>query len=181
MPTVKEKEIREMLPVEQLERMLPNIAWNYWVELNKLRNEAVQALHLHATIAERTGLHINVGERFKVEFTLWLGPIPNCPTEEMGLPLYRNVTATIKGTTFAKPVAGTVRVARAGVEATSGWSVDATTGIVTFATAPAAGVLVTAGFEFDVPVRFDTDRLDVTWDLDRLGSIASIPLVEVRR
>ena len=48
-------------------------------------------------------------------------------------------------------------------------------------TAPAAGVLVTAGFEFDVPVRFDTDRLDVTWDLDRLGSIASIPLVEVRR
>ena len=53
--------------------------------------------------------------------------------------------------------------------------------IVTFATAPGAGVLVTAGFEFDVPVRFDTDRLDVTWDLDRLGSIASIPLVEVRR
>ena len=48
-------------------------------------------------------------------------------------------------------------------------------------TAPGAGVLVTAGFEFDVPVRFDTDRLDVTWDLDRLGSIASIPLVEVRR
>ena len=63
----------------------------------------------------------------------------------------------------------------------SGWSVDATTGIVTFDTAPGAGVLVTAGFEFDVPVRFDTDRLDVTWDLDRLGSIASIPLVEVRR
>ena len=42
-------------------------------------------------------------------------------------------------------------------------------------------MLVTAGFEFDVAVRFDTDRLDVTWDLDRLGSIASIPLVEVRR
>jgi uncharacterized protein (TIGR02217 family) len=82
---------------------------------------------------------------------------------------------------IGKPVADTVRVARAGVEATSGWSVDATTGVVTFAAAPAAGVLVTAGFEFDVPVRFDTDRLDVTWDLDRLGSIASIPLVEVRR
>ena len=82
---------------------------------------------------------------------------------------------------IVKPDAGTVRVARAGVEATSGWSVDATTGVVSFASAPAAGVLVTAGFEFDVPVRFDTDRLDVTWDLDRLGSIASIPLVEVRR
>ena len=58
---------------------------------------------------------------------------------------------------------------------------NATTGIVTFDVAPGNSVLVTAGFEFDVPVRFDTDRLDVTWDLDRLGSIASIPLVEVRR
>jgi uncharacterized protein (TIGR02217 family) len=82
---------------------------------------------------------------------------------------------------IVKPVEGTVRVARSGVEATSGWTVDATTGVVNFGTAPVAGELVTAGFEFDVPVRFDTDRLDVTWDLDRLGSIASIPLVEVRR
>jgi uncharacterized protein (TIGR02217 family) len=82
---------------------------------------------------------------------------------------------------IVKPVAGTVRAALAGVEQLSGWSANATTGIVTFDTAPASGVLITAGFEFDVPVRFDTDRLDVTWDLDRLGSIASIPLVEVRR
>jgi uncharacterized protein (TIGR02217 family) len=80
-----------------------------------------------------------------------------------------------------KPVAGTVRVARGGVEAMSGWTVDATTGVITFAAAPGTDVLITAGFEFDVPVRFDSDRLDVTWDLDRLGSIASIPLVEVRR
>ncbi|HMQ65241.1 MAG TPA: DUF2460 domain-containing protein [Amaricoccus sp.] len=83
---------------------------------------------------------------------------------------------------IVKPVAGTVRVALEAAEpAPSSWSVNTTTGIVTFDTAPSAGVLVTAGFEFDVPVRFDTDRLDVTWDLDRLGSIASIPLVEVRR
>jgi uncharacterized protein (TIGR02217 family) len=82
---------------------------------------------------------------------------------------------------IVKPVAGTVRVALAGTEALSGWSVNTTTGFVAFDAAPVAGVLVTAGFEFDVPVRFDTDRLDVTWDLDRLGSIASIPLVEVRR
>ena len=82
---------------------------------------------------------------------------------------------------IVKPVAGTVRAALDGVEAFSGWSVNTATGIVTLDTAPAAGVLVTAGFEFDVPVRFDSDRLDVTWDLDRLGSIASIPLVEVRR
>jgi uncharacterized protein (TIGR02217 family) len=63
---------------------------------------------------------------------------------------------------IVKPVAGTVRAALAGVEQVSGWSANATTGIVTFDTAPASGDLVTAGFEFDVPVRFDTDRLDVT-------------------
>ena len=77
-------------------------------------------------------------------------------------------------------VEGTVTVAVDGV-LRQDWTCDASTGLVTFATAPAANAVVTAGFEFDVPVRFDTDRLDVTWDLDRLGSIASIPLVEVRR
>jgi uncharacterized protein (TIGR02217 family) len=83
--------------------------------------------------------------------------------------------------TITKPVAGSVRVALAGVEQLSGWSVSTTTGLVTFATPPPSGVAVTAGFEFDVPVRFDSDALEVTLDLERLGSITSIPLVEIRR
>ena len=83
--------------------------------------------------------------------------------------------------TIAKPVAGTGRVALDGIEQVSGWSVDTTTGAVTFDSAPAVGIAVTAGFEFDVPVRFDTDALDVTLDLERLGSITSIPLLELRR
>ena len=82
---------------------------------------------------------------------------------------------------ITKPVAGTVRVALDGVEQLGGWSVDTTTGAVTFDTAPATGATITAGFEFDVPVRFDTDALDVTLDLERLGSITSIPLLEIRR
>jgi uncharacterized protein (TIGR02217 family) len=83
--------------------------------------------------------------------------------------------------TITKPVAGTTIVAIDGTIQSSGWSVDATTGVVAFTTAPATGVAITAGFEFDVPVRFDTDRLDVTHDIERLGSISSIPLIEVRR
>ena len=83
--------------------------------------------------------------------------------------------------TITKPVDGTVMVAIDGTEVTSGWSVDTTTGIVSFTTAPASGAAITAGFEFDVPVRFDTDTLDVTLDIERLGSITSIPLIEVRR
>ena len=74
-----------------------------------------------------------------------------------------------------------VRIALGGVEQLSGWSVDTATGVITFSAAPGAGVAITAGFEFDVPVRFDTDVLDVTLDLERLGSITSIPLLEIRR
>jgi uncharacterized protein (TIGR02217 family) len=82
---------------------------------------------------------------------------------------------------ITKPVAGTGQIALGGVPQASGWSVDPGDGIVTFDTAPAVGVAVTAGFEFDVPVRFDTDELPVTLDIERLGSITSIPLVEIRR
>jgi uncharacterized protein (TIGR02217 family) len=83
--------------------------------------------------------------------------------------------------TIAKPVAGTIRVALGMVEQLSGWTLDTTTGVITFTTAPANGVIVRAGFEFDVPVRFDSDTLDVTLDFERLGSITSIPLLEIRR
>jgi uncharacterized protein (TIGR02217 family) len=82
--------------------------------------------------------------------------------------------------TITKPVTGSVLVAVGGVPQSSGWSVDTTTGIVTFTAPPANGASVTAGFEFDVPVRFDSDLLDVTLDIERLGSITSIALVEVR-
>ena len=83
--------------------------------------------------------------------------------------------------TITKPVAGTVVLALNGVTQITGWTVNTTTGVVTFATAPGPGLAITAGFEFDVPVRFDTDTLDVTLDFERLGSITSIPLIEVRR
>lgn len=82
---------------------------------------------------------------------------------------------------IAKPVAGTVRVALGMVEQLSDWKLDATTGIITFTTAPGNGIIVRAGYEFDVPVRFDSDTLDVILDFERLGSITSIPLLEIRR
>lgn len=81
---------------------------------------------------------------------------------------------------FEKPVAGSVRVAVAGIEATGGWTVDVTTGTVGFAVAPAAGASVTAGFLFDVPVRFDTDRLEIELNGFDGAEVPSIPLVEIR-
>ena len=80
-----------------------------------------------------------------------------------------------------KPVAGTVRVAVAGVELDAGgFTVDAATGEVTLAAAPPVGAAVTAGFEFDVPVRFDADRIEVTLESFEAGRMAAVPLIEVR-
>lgn len=83
-----------------------------------------------------------------------------------------------------KPVAGTVLVAVDGALRTLGthYTINHTTGIVTFLAGhnPTAGQIVTAGFEFDVPVRFDTDRLEINVQSVLHGSIPSIPIVEVR-
>ena len=85
--------------------------------------------------------------------------------------------------TIAKPVSGSVRVAVAGVEKTLGtdFSVDTTTGAITFLAGhiPSAGS-VTAGFTFDVPVRFDTDRLEISLSAFQAGHVPDIALVEVR-
>jgi uncharacterized protein (TIGR02217 family) len=81
---------------------------------------------------------------------------------------------------IAKPVAGTVKVYRDGVEAMSRWCIDTTTGLVTFGIAPAVGVQVTADFAFDVPVRFDSDQMDVTIETYQPGTWGPIVLVELR-
>jgi uncharacterized protein (TIGR02217 family) len=79
---------------------------------------------------------------------------------------------------ITRPVADSVRVAVDGAEA-GGWSLGEG-GIVSFAIAPAAGAAVTAGFLFDVPVRFAEDRLEVSRATFLAGEAPSVPLVEVR-
>ena len=84
---------------------------------------------------------------------------------------------------IGKPVSGTVRVAVSGVEKTLGsdFTVDLTTGLVTFAAAPTAAASVTAGFEFDVPVRFGAEVSEALQaDLDNFGvASVDVPLIEV--
>jgi uncharacterized protein (TIGR02217 family) len=84
---------------------------------------------------------------------------------------------------IVKPVAGSVRVAVDGVEAGEGtaFTCDTATGIVTFLPGhvPAPGAAVTAGFLFDVPVRFDTDYLEVDLASFAAGAIPKIPLIEI--
>lgn len=81
-----------------------------------------------------------------------------------------------------KPVKGTVRVALSGAPKvdTIEYNMDGTTGMITFASAPDIDVRVTAGFEFDVPVRFDTDRISTSMATFNAGNVPAVPVIEVR-
>jgi uncharacterized protein (TIGR02217 family) len=85
---------------------------------------------------------------------------------------------------IVKPVPGSVRVAVDGQEVEEGtaFTLDASTGLVTFLPGhiPQAGDAVTAGFLFDVPVRFDTDYLEIDLSAFAAGAIPKIPLVEIK-
>ena len=85
---------------------------------------------------------------------------------------------------IAKPVAGSVRVSVGGVEQSAGtaFTCDTATGVVSFLPGHVPGVsaFVRAGFTFDVPVRFDTDYLEVDLSAFAAGSVPRIPLVEIK-
>lgn len=83
---------------------------------------------------------------------------------------------------IAKPVAATVLVGAGGVQLTETihFTFDPTTGVISFEAAPDPGAPVTAGFEFDVPVRFDTDRIQTSVASFKAGQVPNVPVVEVR-
>lgn len=87
---------------------------------------------------------------------------------------YRNIT---------KPVSGTVVVSVNSVAQTEGvdFTVNTTNGLITFSSAPANGATIKAGFQFDVPVRFDIgdELLELSYDFFDTGSIPDIPLIEL--
>ncbi len=83
---------------------------------------------------------------------------------------------------ITKPVLGTVVLGldqdavREGVD----FEVDLNTGLVTFSDPPPEGVEITAGYEFDVPVRFDTDKIQTSVASFQAGDVPNVPVVEVR-
>lgn len=81
---------------------------------------------------------------------------------------------------ITRPVAGSVRVALGGIEQAGGFTVAHDTGLVIFDSPVPAGVAVTAGFAFDVPARFDTDRLEASAPVPGVMRFDEIPIVEIR-
>lgn len=82
-----------------------------------------------------------------------------------------------------KPTESTVVVAVDGFSLEAGdFEVDYATGMVAIepAAMPAPGAIVTAGYEFDIPVRFDTDRIEISLAAFKAGSVPTVPLLEIK-
>ena len=105
----------------------------------------------------------------------------NQPLLSLGGTQYQLVKQYVSGAVVSeriitKPVAGTVKLYRNSLLQASGWSINTTNGIITTSL---TGTL-TVDFDFDVPVRFDTDELALSLDSFNAGSWNNIPLIEVR-
>lgn len=105
----------------------------------------------------------------------------NQPLLSLGGNQYQLVKQYVSGAVVSeriitKPVAGTVKLYRNSLLQASGWNIDTATGIITTSL---TGTL-TVDFDFDVPVRFDTDELALSLDSFNAGSWNNIPLIEVR-
>ncbi len=97
---------------------------------------------------------------------------------------YQLVKAYVVGSfakvrTITKPVAGTVIISVDDVPITSSWSVDTATGIVSFTVAPPVDSIIKAGFEFDVPVRFESDDLSAGIDSFKFRDV-DVKLIELK-
>jgi uncharacterized protein (TIGR02217 family) len=83
---------------------------------------------------------------------------------------------------ITKPVEGSVRVEVGGTRQRQGvdFEVDYSTGEITFVDPPDVGAIIRAGFEFDVPVRFDVDAIMTSVSSFQAGEVPNVPVVEVR-
>lgn len=105
----------------------------------------------------------------------------NQPLKSLGGNEYQLVKQYVSGAAvyerdITKPVTGTVKLYEDSILQASGWSIDTATGIIT----TSLSNTLTADFEFDVPVRFDTDEMSISMDSFDAGNWGSISLIEVR-
>lgn len=119
-----------------------------------------------------------VGFRFK-DWSDFQGE--NQPLKSLGGNDYQLVKQYVSGSAvyerdISKPVAGTITLYEDSILQPTGWSIDTTTGIITTLLSGTLAV----DFEFDVPVRFDTDEMAISMDSFDAGNWSSIPLIEVR-
>jgi uncharacterized protein (TIGR02217 family) len=128
------------------------------------------------------------GFRFKDWTDYWSGAFPGTPealanpypAAEMQLTKTYSFNGFTNVRTIKKPVAGSYTVYENGTPLAEGtdYTMDTTTGLVLLSS-PASGATYTALFQFDVPVRFDTDTFQFEAEDVDLRNIDSIPIIEV--
>jgi uncharacterized protein (TIGR02217 family) len=79
---------------------------------------------------------------------------------------------------ITRPVTGTIAVTTNGSPIAT-WTLQPL-GVIRFNTAPAAGVAIAASFQFDVPVRFDTDEFRLNLETFDAGAVEQLSVVELR-
>ena len=92
-------------------------------------------------------------------------------TDDGGYQVSRDIT---------KPVESTVQIWLGDAPQASGWACDPLSGIVTFAAAPAAGAVIEASCQFDVPARFDTDQMKASIEAHEVFTWGSVLVTEVK-
>lgn len=145
-----------------------NAELEYFIEFHRARKGAYEGFRFKDWSDWRvTGQAIGIGDGVKTQFQLYKS--------------YSVANHTVNRP-ITKPVAGTVTIYVDGVE--SAVTVNTATGVVTFGTAPTGAI--TADFEFDVPVRFERDKIDLRFEAfekktgRKLFNWEGLALVEVR-
>lgn len=161
-----------------------NINWNS----NKMKFNIINGIKTKTELDELITFFRNVkgagyGFRFK-DFTdyqaenQYIG-VGNGETKEFQLiKAYRVSDNIVYYRKITKPVISTVRVFINDIESKD-FNIDLTTGLITLNTAPEIDSTIKANFEFDVPVRFENDIMEITMNSINSGNIKDITLIEI--
>ena len=160
-----------------------NINWN----TNKMKFNIINGIKTKTELEEISSFFRNVkGCAYGFRFKDWTDY--STTNQQIGLGNESTTefqlikTYTISGNTYTrkitKPVISTIKVFLNGIENTD-FSIDLTTGLITFNTAPLNDITITADFEFDIPVRFNSDILEIKLETINTGQIKELELIEV--
>lgn len=161
-----------------------NINWNS----NKMKFNIINGIKTKTELDELITFFRNVkgagyGFRFK-DFTdyqtenQYIG-VGNGETKEFQLiKAYRVSDNIVYYRKITKPVISTVRVFINDIESKD-FNIDLTTGLITLNTVPEVNTSIKANFEFDVPVRFENDIMEITMNSINSGNVKEIILTEI--
>lgn len=161
-----------------------NINWNS----NKMKFNIINGIKTKTELDELITFFRNVrgagyGFRFK-DFTDYIGEnqylgVGDGETKEFQLiKSYRVSDNIVYYRKITKPVISTVRVFINDIESKD-FNIDLTTGLITLNTVPEIDSIIKANFEFDVPVRFENDIMEITMNSINSGNIKDITLIEI--